>query len=228
METGILVFVINLPERSDRRAAMARQLRKVGWTAEFIPAIRPTESAGFPSIGSRGCFLSHLKLLKLAHHQRLPEFVALEDDVNFAGDFMERWQRATAVRKNYAHWSIFYAGHSLEGLQGEMPMLDPATGVLRAHFIVFNGSALPILIEGLETMLKRPPGHPMGGPMHVDGAYSTLRVQNPSLITFASNPSLGYQRPSRSDIQELHWFDQNPLSKPLVAIGRQLRSIRRD
>ena len=38
--------------------------------------------------------------------------------------------------------------------------------------------------------------------MHVDGAYSTIRSQNPQLKTYAIAPVLGHQRPSRTDIRE--------------------------
>ena len=48
-----------------------------------------------------------------------------------------------------------------------------------AHFLLINAAALTTVIKGLETILSRPAGHPLGGPMHVDGAYTTIRAQNP-------------------------------------------------
>ena len=86
--------------------------------------------------------------------------------------------------------------------------------------MLVDGGAIPKLIDGLETILSRPPGHPFGGPMHVDGAYSTIRMQNPDLKTYAHRPSLAFQRPSRTDIGELKWFDRIERLRPLMGILR--------
>ena len=66
--------------------------------------------------------------------------------------------------------------------------------------IVFRVEVAPRIIAGLETIMERAPGHVLGGPMHVDGAYSTIRAQNHDLKTYSASPPLGYQRSSRSDI----------------------------
>jgi hypothetical protein len=82
----------------------------------------------------------------------------------------------------------------------------------------------PTLIEGLETILARPQGHPLGGPMHVDGAYSTIRSQHPELATYAYAPVLGYQRSSRSDIARNHWWDRTPVVSTAANYARRLKS----
>lgn len=106
------VFVINLPHRTDRRADMERELRRVGWTVEFFPAIRPDGQGDFPSIGARGCFLSHLAVLERAREGRHAHVVILEDDANFAADFTGRWQRVEDFLGG-PDWSLLYAGHAL-------------------------------------------------------------------------------------------------------------------
>jgi glycosyl transferase, family 25 len=200
---------------------MMRELKRVGWTAEFFQAIRPDGADNFPSVGARGCFLSHLALLKLAVSRQLSSVTILEDDLNFSVEFSERWASAigTLARQE---WAIFYAGHILaeqaEGVVG----LAPSTPVQCAHFMLINGWALPSLVEGLETILRREPGHPDGGPMHVDGAYSTLRFQNEDLRTFAFFPTMGSQRSSRSDIYE-QWFDEIRILRPLMSVARKIK-----
>ena len=66
MMAAISKYVINLEDRTDRRAEMEQQLRRVGWQAAFVAAIRPVDAGDFPSVGARGCFLSHLATLKQA------------------------------------------------------------------------------------------------------------------------------------------------------------------
>jgi len=215
-------YVINLAHRTDRRRAMSRELARVGWQAEFFPAVKPDTPAGFPSIGARGCFLSHLGVLKIAMQSGADRLVILEDDLNFSDDFNRQW---LAVLDAIAdkQWSIVYPGHNITDLHPGLFQLSPSTGVRCTHFMMFNASAIPTLVDELEKILARPPGDPLGGPMHVDGAYSTIRAQHPELRTYAFAPSLGSQRSSRSDIAEPKWFDRIPGTAVVVDAARTLK-----
>jgi glycosyl transferase, family 25 len=202
---------------------MEVQLLKVGWGAEFFRAIRPGEPGGFSSIGARGCFLSHLSVLKAAQHREAPYIAILEDDLNFRPGFSEGWESAMS-RLASLEWSIFYPGHSLNHLPAGLSRVSPDIGIQCTHFMVINRPALKSLIAGFETILSRPPGHRLGGPMHVDGAYSTLRAQNHGLITYAYFPTLGYQRSSRTDVGTPKWFDRVSVLSPIVDAARKLKA----
>ena len=202
----ILSYIINLPNRTDRRIEMEKQLRSSGVKAEFFSAIRPTDAGGFPSVGARGCFLSHLAILKEAEHQRR-DVMIMEDDLDLFENFGAKWNSIVSGLEK-RKWSIFYPAHFLEDLPKGLSELEPKIGVLCTHFMLFHRDALSEIVAGLESILKRPVGHPDGGPMHVDGAYSTLRYQRPNLRTFAYSPALGKQRPSRSDIADLALYDR--------------------
>jgi hypothetical protein len=216
-------YVINLPHRTDRRAAMRKELARIGWHAEFFPAIRPTEPAGFPSIGARGCFLSHLAVLKQAAQDDVERLIMLEDDLSFSSDFSRRWPQAIEALQGH-DWAVFYPGHILDDLPAGLSLLSSSTAVRCTHFMMIHRAAVPVLIDGLETILSRPPGHPSGGAMHVDGAYSTLRMQTPGLKTYACWPVLGYQRPSRTDVGKQKWFDRIEVLSPLVCAGRNAKT----
>jgi glycosyl transferase, family 25 len=226
------IFVINLAYRTDRRQAMQRQLSQVGWSATFFPAVRPADRADFPSIGTRGCFLSHLAVLKRARDEKVQRLVILEDDVDFVPDFPRQWQSVLPALEAQ-DWSIFYPGHGLaspekpSGSTAAAPSLTriaPERGVRCTHFMMLNSQGISTLIGGFEAILSRPAGHAMGGPMHVDGAYSTIRAQHPELGTYAAFPPLGYQRSSRTDVGELKWFDRIGILAPLVDKARNLRT----
>jgi glycosyl transferase, family 25 len=220
-----LKYVINLPERLDRRKEMEAQLRRIGWQAQFIAAAKPSAPDGFPSIGSRGCFLSHLEALRQGAPSN-EHIVLMEDDLNFIPDFQALWREAskTLFTKD---WSVFYAGHTLKHETNGLSLIPSTDGIVCAHFMMINRSAVRPLIQGLETILSRPPGHPLGGPMHVDGAYSTIRAQNPQFATYAFSPSLGYQRSSRSDIASPRFFDRIPVLRPVVSRLRQIKQALR-
>jgi glycosyl transferase family 25 len=76
----------------------------------------------------------------------------------------------------------------------------------------------------MELILTRPGGHPEAGPMHVDGAYTTWRLLNPTAVTLVAVPAVCVQRSSRSDVATTRWFDNTPLVRNSVATLRRLRN----
>ncbi len=218
------IFVINLEYRKDRRIAMEKQLSRIGWHAEFISAVRPTDAGRFPSIGARGCFLSHLSVLRKAQDAATQQLIILEDDVNFTQEFGERW-RSSISELEKQEWSIFYPGHLIDGLPVGLSRISPSISVKGTHFMVINGRAISTLVDGLEKILTRPYGHPLGSPIHVDGAYTVIRRHDHSLVTYAQFPVLGYQRPSRTDIGDLKWFDRVGILTPIASLARKLKTM---
>jgi hypothetical protein len=226
-------YIINLPQRRDRRDQMARQLKKIGTSfsssgVELFQAIRPQAPEGFPSIGARGAFLSHLKILQQASAQHMERILICEDDLDFIPDFSKRI--GTAIEQlNHEDWSIFYGGYVLPySPQSEnsraLMVADPSLPIQTAHFIGFRGKAIAEAVTYLETLLTRPGGDPRGGPMHVDGAYSWYRQAFPYRLTLLATPQLGFQRSSRSDIYHLRWFDSVPGVRHTVAGLRQIKN----
>ena len=197
------VRIINLADRKDRRREMCAQLDRLGGTTantSFFEAHRPESAGQFPSIGARGCFESHLAVLKGARDNCSETLLLLEDDFDFTRDGPARLQ-AILTQLSGENWSFFYGAHLLprEDRRGlaQLPSDEP---VLTASFVGFRGRVLPELVDFLEAMLKRPAGSPEYGPMHVDGAYTVFRELNPQHQTFAAFPTLGRQRSSKSDI----------------------------
>ena len=220
-------FVINLPDRTDRRRAIARELKEAGMPfqpgkVEIFTAIRPNDAAGFPSAGVRGCFLSHLGVLLEARRRKLPSVLVLEDDLTFSPLIN---QHVDALREMLAReeWGFAYLGHVEKVSNEPPPKLVRFSGPLvTAHFYAVNGSILDRLIDYLQQVLKRSPGDPAGGPMHVDGALTMFRQANPDIVTLIAKPNLGWQRSSRSDLHS-NWFQSAPVFSQMYDAGRFLR-----
>ena len=210
---------------------MVRQLARIGLgfddaSVRLFPAIRPAAADGFPSIGARGCFMSHLEILRLAEGERLRRILVLEDDVDFAADFATRI--ASVIRQlSEQAWSIFYGGYLIDRLPGEgrdvrkVPHDRPIT---TTHFLAIQQPAIGGIRSLFEMLLRRPPRHPRGGPMHVDGAYNWFRALNPDVKTLVSVPPLGWQRSSRTDVHSLRWYDNAPFAREAVATLRRLKN----
>lgn len=227
------IYVINLASRADRRAEMAKQLSRIGLgfdsaAVRLFGAVRPADAGPFPSIGSRGCFMSHLGVLNDAATAGLQKILIVEDDLNFAPDFAQRSERLVA-RIAAPDWGMFYGGHEVAGhpsADNGAADLNPEEPVQTAHFVALQGPSINAAAAYLAAMLLRPSGDPNGGPMHVDGAYSWFRRAHPHVRTWIAVPPLGYQRASRTDIHDLRWFDKMPAVREVVSMLRRLRNRR--
>lgn len=225
-------YIVNLIERKDRRRQMEAMLRRVGldaapeW-ATFYPAVRPGSADGFPSCGARGCFMSHLEILKQAQAQNLKNVLIMEDDLEIDPRFKTSMD-AFAKTLSAMDWTMVYFGHLLElgAHEGNVALQPTNLPIQLTHFYAVNGPHLAELIRFLEAILERPPGHPDGGPMHVDGAYITFRQRHPDNLTLVANPSLGWQRSSRSDVTS-RWFDNAPVLRQIAGLARQLSAAMR-
>lgn len=220
------IVIINLVERGDRRREMDQELRQIGLSLThpgiaLFPAIRPKDAGDFPSLGARGAFLSHLEVLRNARDAGARRLLVLEDDLMIdpaLGSSLHRLAHEITSDK----WDFLYLGHMQAG---QMP---PHMETTRApqqclHFYAVQRRAFDDLIGYLEACLQRPAGHPEGGSMHVDGAISMFRERFPAYTTWLLQPSMGRQRPSRSDITHNRWYDRSALISPLMALVRRLK-----
>ncbi|KAE9628807.1 LPS biosynthesis glycosyltransferase [Parasedimentitalea maritima] len=227
------VFVINLPNRKDRRLGIDQQLKSVGLGLGhpdvcLFPAVRPRRKLGFPSIGTRGCFLSHIGVLEQAISMNLKRFLVLEDDADFSDNFSLRFREVSRYLKQI-DWDMVY-GHMPAGVpkpdfkqRMRIALVAPDAAIECLHFYGVSGRCAVKALPYLKNILQRPAGDPRGGAMHVDGAYSWFRKSHPELVTVAVDPPLAVQRPSRSDIHDLQWFDRQKLLRPMTNLARRLK-----
>lgn len=209
------ICIINLPERRDRRAAVTRELRRQGLAVDgrrvrFVEAIRPDGPAAFPSTGARGCYLSHLKVLRQARADGVRRLLVLEDDVMFTAALAGAGRLGLALALD--DWHLAYPGHVQSPLPGPLRWECSDAPLVCAHCYAVRGDALDTVIAYLEACLGRPAGHPLGGAMHYDGALTMLRQARPDLVTLLASRSLAGQRSSRSDIIGPSWLDRGPLA----------------
>ena len=142
------LVVINLPERQDRRQEFTQQLTRIGLSesdprVRFFSAIRPDNAGPFRTIGARGCFLSHLGILRQACAEGADRILICEDDLNFSSDFNLRAPDIMASLAGH-EWDIFYgfppdqATSQADGLvliPGDQPLIC-------THFMALRRPAL--------------------------------------------------------------------------------------
>ncbi len=227
------LYVINLESRPDRRAEMQVELALIGLEpgdalVTFFPAVKPDSPGDFPSIGARGCFMSHLGVLRDAQARGCEVLLILEDDAALAPAHREALAEAVAELAEM-EWSIAHLGHRVDpaafpdatAARGtHWRALPSGSGVQTTHAMLIHQRALKALIAYLERMLTRPAGHAEGGPMHVDGAYSWFRRDHPEALALVTPAQYVVQRASKSDIAPPNWRD----SLPFVPLLRRVKN----
>jgi len=218
------VYIVNLPERRDRRREMQAQLKRINLRASFFPAVRVSEAGDWPGLGARGCFQSHFQILQKALCSGARNVMILEDDLDFS-PILQGIEKELTAMLAAGDWDLLYLGH-VEPLPEHsgvklLPWTEP---LMTAHFYAINGRILERLVQFLEFVQARPSGHPLGGPQHYDGALCMFRAQNPDIKTLIVTPNLGSQRSSRSDISSA-WYDRLPLLGHLINAARRLRRL---
>lgn len=219
------VRIINLVDRPDRRKEMVREFDRLGGmpaNAAFFDAHRPEEAGPFPSVGARGCFESHLAVLRAARDAKARSLMIVEDDLDFRRDARERLARLLPDLFS-RRWDIFHGAHLLDaGRREGLRELSSDEPVMTTSLVCFNGGVLDAVVDFLEAMLRRPPGSPDYGPMHVDGAYTVFRQLHPYRVSFAAFPSLGQQRSSPSDVTPSGMLlDRWTATRPLASLMRR-------
>jgi glycosyl transferase family 25 len=223
-------YIINLPERKDRRRAIVGELERVGMPlsagqVELFAAVKPKAAMGFPNVGARGCFLSHLGILTMAMERGLPNVLIVEDDLLISPELVQHLDRIVKDLKS-TNWGIVYLGHQEKlgfANPGMIPFTDP---VITSHFYAVNGPVIPRLVEYLEQVLTRQAGDPLGGPMHLDGALTMFRQANRDVLTLLAFPNEGTQRPSRSNIN-CRWYEKLPVVQQAGDVARVVRDYLR-
>lgn len=198
------VRVINLPERTDRRAEMIGELTSLGlWgkaNVEFSDATRTLSAAPWRSVGEHGCYLSHLEVLREAAAAN-ESVLLLEDDCDFT----------STARQEQPDVDVLWGGYVLRERHIE-----------GAHCMGFSAAVVRRLVPYLTAWLDHP------SPPPVDGAYILFCRDNPDVRVHACSPMLAVQRPSDSDIATRAGMHKQASLRPaLLAVRSLKRALKR-
>lgn len=230
------IYVLNLPHRLDRREAAIQELQSIGiplepGKVEVFPAIKPENMEPFHKLGSKGCFLSVLEILKRVREEGKGHVLILQDDIQFPS-FFEREIDGLLEQLNKQQWDIAQFGYlSVEADPAELDVSSATwkniqgAAAIGAHFFAVNGQSLNRYIQFLEGLLSRPRDHTQGGPMPIDGTFSVFPRMVPDAVRLIAVPSFGDQRSSRSDVTP-RWFDKIPPLSVIAQLYRENKSNR--
>lgn len=209
----MLIRVVSLPERLDRRREMRKEMARVGLDFEFFDAIRTPDAGMFLRPGSHGCFLSHRQLLNMAASKGQGIFI-LQDDCVFTVDRVE-----------IPDCDIFYGG-----FHASDPANPMESDIVGAHCMAFSPLAAKLASEYLVDYLdpdfaadprasKQPDYNPNIRPP-IDGALVWFRRRHPALTTIFHK--ISDQRASSSDVTPGR-IDTVPVLRTAAALARRLK-----
>lgn len=223
-------YIINLPDRVDRKRQCLEELRCLGIDLEasnidFFKATRPDSPNGFPSIGAHGSLLSRIALMKHAMSRHEKRILVLEDDIAFNPKITSAIFLAKLRDVLETEWGFIYFGHNVNlHVEDDDPKFRKYDGpIMLAHCMAFNLSIGDQLISYMEDVLVRPVGHPDGGKVGFDPVMNMFRMKS-KVTTVIAVPCMAYQRPSRTDLGHDKWFDRIPVLRQLAHWSRNLRS----
>ncbi|WP_339693405.1 hypothetical protein [uncultured Parasphingorhabdus sp.] len=201
------IRIINLPNRSDRRREMDRELANMGLLGDpridYFAAIRPNDAGPFTSIGARGVYESQKQLLREAAESG-QSLLILEDDCDFIPG-----AEAYQVPEDCG---IFYGGHN-----AAQPNNLQSSDIMGAHMMGFSKDCAKAVSKYL-AQLRCEGIHPP-----IDAAYVWFRRAYPDVVTHFAVPPLAGQRASRSDIATLRWYDRLPVLRTFINLIRSAR-----
>jgi glycosyl transferase, family 25 len=223
------IKIISLKHRTDRRQRIAKQFSDLGidmkrYGITFFDALKFSDAGGFPTNGVRGCYNSHLKLIRECADSGRSALV-MEDDAFFQAKALNRVKgigQLIAERR----WDFIYFGGYVDATQ--LPQIvSPLTSfrgqIIGSHCVGYKPDAAARFAEHLEDRLARECGHPDGGRTHFDAANNDYRFKNANLVTLLGTPNLSTQFASRTDLGMQKWFDSSPVLWPFVERLRTLK-----
>lgn len=196
-----LAYFINLEHRTDRLKECKRQLRS-HFNLRRIDAVRDTN-------GAFGCLQSHIKALNiLKDHPDRWMITVFEDDFDPIPDFAKRWKPIEIELQNNHDWEVAILAPS--GYGG----LHLTGDIVAPHLISGTGYSLAMVCYS-QLFVKRRLAKLQA--LSVDDftpidVWISDHVREPGacLLPFET---LGSQRPSHSDIENIHTDYTNLFSK---------------
>lgn len=220
------IYIIFLPERTDRVRQIEHQLTKLGLDNSkviWFPGLKYTDAAGFPKPSVRGCAMSHYTVLSQAAEAGVERLLVLEDDCTFSRRLIRNEQDIVNELAT-THWDFAYLGHGAKiarTQQSKTYFIKAALAqpISLTHFCAYQKRAIPRLLNLIANSLNQPPGHPDGGPMGFDGYRNFFRTHNPDTVTLIASPSLGGQYSSASNLNPGILDRYKPIA-PLLKVAR--------
>lgn len=112
------IYVINMPEHTERLLQAKEELSKIGITDFHVfPGIKINNGVTIQD-REAGCKLSHMAIIEKAQQSKLKNVLIFEDDIIFSDKFINAIEQITEFIKN-TPFDLFYFGGNTNGKVNE-------------------------------------------------------------------------------------------------------------
>lgn len=184
------ILCVNLDRRTDRWTECEKEFKRHALVVERFPAVdgKTLPQAGRLTPGENGCRASHLAALRVAAAQTKPTLI-LEDDVEFADHFVNYFSLHIAQLPS---WILLYLG----GNHVHRPTKVPSNPVIMRVIRTFTTSSYAVTPQSAAHLIPIVEANPN---LQIDIIYAQVQPKTPCYTFY---PSLAWQKPGYSDIQE--------------------------
>lgn len=188
------VYCINLDSRLDRWTVAQKEFEKIGFIPERYSAIKHEQSW-------RGCYLSHLDILRKARDNN-ESVLIFEDDIEFINYSEELIRDILTELKLFHWWDMFYlGGNVLKPFYQITDHLGKLTHCQSTHAYGVNKNFVYRLVEWLENNQT----------YIIDVLYAEKVV--PYNNCFITIPMMAIQREDYSDIEKQNMSYNIPMQR---------------
>ena len=176
-------YVLNLDRRPDRLKQLNLPIKWERFSAtdgQIYTDVIPKQR------GWRGCYDSHTRLINGLKNEKSEYYLIFEDDVEVCDNFIEKLEKT--VNQLPEDWELlFLGGWNVGDKINHSVGIDIANKVYCMHAYMVKSNALDKLIEKYNSRIYK-----------VDVLLAELL---PELKSYICNPTIAWQRPGFSDIE---------------------------
>ena len=184
-------FYINLEHRTDRRAEFEAEAASMGLPCERFPAI-------YNKSGIIGCGQSHIAVLKEAQARKYESVLIFEDDFQFIVDKETFWSTMNEIQTDVSgSYDVVMLGYNLMNSSPHSKSLLKVLDAQTTSGYIVHSRMYHELICNFEIGLRKLIQTGRHWNFALDQYWKSLQ---PDAEWFATQPRLGLQRPSFSDI----------------------------
>ena len=204
LKTFSRTFVINLERREDRRREATHELRRIGLQIDgervtFFRALEPLDAFPFASRGEKGCYLSHLEVLRQASAALEGVVLVMEDDFCFFRHFL-RHGAEMLNDLSTREWDLAQLGalsYQAHPRFRRHPFWAAGrTWGFGTHCYAVRARAACQIVAFLESQIQAASGH-----LPLDLAMDRLLAVNMAVQIVSARRPIAFQRPSPSDLR---------------------------
>lgn len=184
-------FLINLKYRNDKLKHSILQLKKINATPMILSVEKPQDVLNFHSIGARGCYESHMKILEIIIESKKVNnlFCVCEDDILFTEEFVNEYHNIINKIKYIKNWDIIYGHSRKRDFYNKIMFEKIITAHRGTHLYILNYNSSIKLYDYLRKNYNK----------HKNMAVDTIPFKD--FDVFAPNRTLVYQNKKlKSDI----------------------------